>query len=198
MEPITLTTQRLLLRTFTTDDTEAVFQACQDPDIQRWTTVPSPYLRQHAAEFTGQMVPDGWRNSTMCTFAVLPREGGPLMASVAVTLRTFSGTWEIGYWTGKEHRGRGVMAETVGAVAHWAFTRLGATRLEWRAEVGNAGSRAVAEKAGFVVEGALRAALLNKDTLRDAWVGALLPSDLGLPSTHPYLPAALPAVRGDG
>ncbi|MER5464839.1 MULTISPECIES: GNAT family N-acetyltransferase [unclassified Streptomyces] len=189
MEPITLTTERLLLRPFTTDDTEAVFQACQDPDIQRWTTVPSPYERQHAAEFTGHMVPDGWRTSTMCTFAVLPREGGPLMASVAVTLRTFSGTWEIGFWTGREHRGRGVMAESVGAVAHWAFSRLGATRLEWRAEVGNAGSRAVAEKSGFVIEGALRAALLNKDTLRDTWVGALLPSDLGLASTHPYLPA---------
>lgn len=189
MEPITLTTERLLLRTFSPDDTEAAYQACQDPDIQRWTTVPSPYERRHAEEFTGQIVPDGWRAGTMCTFAVLPRAGGPLMASVAVSLRTLSGTWEIGFWTAKEYRGRGIMAETVGAVAHWTFTRLGATRLEWRAEVGNEGSRAVAEKAGFVVEGALRAALLNKDTLRDAWVGALLPSDLGLPSPHPYLPA---------
>ncbi|MER7662928.1 MULTISPECIES: GNAT family N-acetyltransferase [unclassified Streptomyces] len=188
MEPITLTTERLLLRTFTPDDTEAVFESCQDPDIQRWTTVPSPYEREHAAEFTGQMVPEGWRNGTMCTFAVLPRTGGPLMASVGVTLRTFSGTWEIGFWTGKEFRGRGIMAETVGAVAHWTFTRLGATRLEWRAEVGNTASRAVAEKAGFVVEGALRAALLNKDTLRDAWVGSLLPSDVGLPTPQPYLP----------
>ncbi|QNP63577.1 GNAT family N-acetyltransferase [Streptomyces genisteinicus] len=189
MEPITLTTERLLLRTFTAEDTEAVYRACQDPDIRRWTTVPSPYEWQHAAEFTEHMVPDGWRNSTMCTFAVLPREGGPLMASVGVTLRTFSGTWEIGFWTGKEHRGRGVMAEAVSAVAHWSFMRLGATRLEWRAEVGNTGSRAVAEKAGFRVEGCLRAALLNKDTLRDAWVGSLLPSDLGLTSTHAYLPA---------
>ena len=189
MEPITLTTERLLLRTFSPDDTEAAYQACQDPDIQRWTTVPSPYERRHAEEFTGQIVPDGWRAGTMCTFAVLPRAGGPLMASVAVSLRTLSGTWEIGFWTAKEYRGRGIMAETVGAVAHWTFTRLGATRLEWRAEVGNEGSRAVAEKAGFVVEGALRAALLNKDTLRDAWVGALLPSDLGLPTPHPYLPA---------
>lgn len=189
MEPITLTTERLLLRTFTAEDTEAVYRSCQDPDIQRWTTVPSPYEWQHAAEFTEHMVPDGWRNSTMCTFAVLPREGGPLMASVGVTLRTFSGTWEIGYWTGKEHRGCGVMAEAVTAVSHWSFMRLGATRLEWRAEVGNTGSRAVAEKTGFRVEGCLRAALLNKDTLRDTWVGSLLPSDLGLTGTHPYLPA---------
>lgn len=189
MEPITLTTERLLLRTFTVEDTEAVYQSCQDADIQRWTTVPSPYERQHAVEFTEHMVPDGWRNSTMYTFAVLPREGGPLMASIAVTLRTFSGTWEIGFWTGKEYRGRGVMTESVAAVSHWAFVRLGATRLEWRAEVGNKGSRAVAEKAGFRIEGELRAALLNKGTLRDVWVGSLLPSDLGLTSAHPYLPS---------
>ena len=34
-----------------------------------------------------------------------------------------------------------------------------------------------------------RAGLLNKGTLRDCWVGALLPSDIGVPSPHPYLPA---------
>ncbi|WP_267245198.1 GNAT family N-acetyltransferase [Streptomyces sp. PR69] len=189
MEPITLTTRRLLLRSFTPEDAEAVYQACQDPDIQRWTTVPSPYTRRHAEEFTGQMVPDGWQTGTMCTFAMLPREGGTLMGSIGVTLRTLSGTWEVGFWTAKEHRGRGMTAEALGAVAHWTFTRLKATRLEWRAEVGNAGSRAVAERAGFSHEGTLRAALMNKDTLRDAWIGALLPSDLGLPTPCPYLPA---------
>ncbi|MGW5696666.1 helix-turn-helix domain-containing protein, partial [Streptomyces asiaticus] len=31
-------------------DTDAVFAACQDPDIQRWTSVPSPYERAHAAD----------------------------------------------------------------------------------------------------------------------------------------------------
>ncbi|MQS36275.1 GNAT family N-acetyltransferase [Streptomyces katsurahamanus] len=197
MEPFTLTTDRLLLRTFTPDDTEPVYQACQDPDIQRWTTVPSPYRREHAVEFIEQTVPDGWHNGTMCTFAVLPRTGGPLMASVGVTLRTYSGTWEIGFWTGKEHRGQGITVEAVRAVAHWTFTRLGANRLEWRAEVGNHASRAVAERAGFTVEGELRAALLNKDTLRDTWVGSLLPSDVGLSSKPPYLPAARESVGPD-
>ncbi|MGW4034473.1 GNAT family N-acetyltransferase [Streptomyces sp. NPDC004838] len=190
MEPITLTTERLLLRTFTDDDTEDVYRICQDPDIQRWTTVPSPYERRHAVDFTGQTVPEGWHTGTMFTFAVLPHEGGPLMASVAVTLRSLSGVWEIGFWTAREFRGRGIMTEAVGAVAHWTFTGLGGTRLEWRAEVGNAASRAAAEKAGFTVEGELRAALLNKDTLRDTWIGSLLPSDIGLPSRHAYLPAS--------
>ncbi|GAA3372112.1 GNAT family N-acetyltransferase [Streptomyces sannanensis] len=192
MEPVTLTTERLLLRSVEPADTEAVFLACQDPDVQRWTTVPSPYEREHAVSFTEQTVPDGWRNGTMCTFALLPRDsrdGGPLLGCMSVMVRSLPGTWEIGYWTAKEHRGHGYTAEAMLALARWAFTELGTERLEWRAEVGNAGSRAVAERAGFVIEGIQRSGLLNNGTRRDSWLGALVPSDLGLTSAHPYLPA---------
>ena len=74
MDPVTLTSERLLLRTVGPHDTDAVYDAVQDPDIQRWTTIPSPYLREHAAGFTEQMVPDGWADCSMFTFGVfLPR-----------------------------------------------------------------------------------------------------------------------------
>ncbi len=52
------------------------------------------------------------------------------------------------------------------------------------------GSRAVAEKAGFRVEGLLRAGILQRGTARDCWIGALLPEDLDLTPSLPYLPAA--------
>ncbi|MFE0423675.1 GNAT family N-acetyltransferase [Streptomyces sp. NPDC058953] len=198
MEPITLTTGRLLLRAFTEDDTDEVFRLCQDPQVQRWTCVPSPYERRHAREFTGETVPEGWRTSTTPTFALVPPDGGPLMGSVSVTLRTLSGTWEVGYWLGAEYRGRGLMTEAVTEIAHWSFGRLGATRLEWRAEVGNTASRAVALRAGFTPEGTLRAAINNNGTLRDAWVGSLLPSDLGLSGTYAYLPARPDTSSGTG
>ncbi|MFH8792146.1 GNAT family N-acetyltransferase [Streptomyces sp. NPDC017941] len=187
MEPVTLTTERLLLRTFSPADTDEVYAACQDPEIQRWTTMPSPYARADAEGFIGRMVPDGWRLDTEYTFSVRPREGGPLLAAVSLH-HPRAGSWEIGFWTAKEHRGRGYTTEAVHALAHWAFTRLGCGRLEWRAEVGNTASRAVAEKAGFTVEGTLRAGLLNKGTLRDTWLASLLPTDLNLPSPQPYLP----------
>ncbi len=99
------------------------------------------------------------------------------------------GIAEIGYWAAKPHRGRGYVTEAVGALAHWAFTTAGVERLEWRAEVGNDASRAVAEKAGFVIEGIQRSGIANKGVRRDGWIGALLPSDLGLPTDRPYLPA---------
>lgn len=193
MEPLTLNTARLRLRPFGPDDEEEVYAACQDPGIQRWTLVPSPYGREHARSFVGEVAPAGWREESGYAFAVRLAPDGPLVASVGIHLPG-PGLYEIGYWAVREHRGRGYTTEAVLAAARWAFTELGAVRLEWRAEVGNHGSRAVAEKAGFRVEGTMRAALRTRDTLRDCWVGALLPSDLGLPSALPYLPAVSDAV----
>ncbi|BAC72782.1 MULTISPECIES: GNAT family N-acetyltransferase [Streptomyces] len=186
MEPATLTTDRLVLRTVGTQDTDAVYEAAQDPEIQRWTTIPSPYLPEHAASFTDQLVPEGWANGSMFTFGVfLP--SGELAGMLALSMRAL-GVSEVGFWATKEHRGNGYITEAVLAASHWAFTRMSIDRVEWRAQVGNTGSRAVAERAGFTIEGTLRSAINNKGVRRDCWVGSLLPSDLGLPSTAPYLP----------
>ncbi|WP_030694151.1 GNAT family N-acetyltransferase [Streptomyces globisporus] len=187
MDPITLTTDRLRLRTFVPEDADTVYAICQDPAILRWTTVPDPYKREDAEFFLNRLVPDGWREDKEYSFAVEPLGGGPLIAAVSLHDRG-AGVWEVGFWLAAEARGQGHMTEAVRALAHWAFTGLGCVRLVWRAEVGNTGSRAVAERVGFVVEGVQRAALANKGTLRDGWVGALLPSDFGLPSPLPYLP----------
>ncbi|MEU8761284.1 GNAT family protein [Streptomyces sp. NPDC048659] len=188
MEPITLTTERLRLRPYAPEDVDRVFEACQDPDIQRWTVVPSPYSRQDAEFFVLRLAPEGWSSGREYAFAVEPVQGGPLFAAIGVSARA-EGVYEVGFWQAKERRGQGFMAEAVGAVAHWAFTGLGCHRLVWRAEVGNAPSRAVAERAGFTVEGVERAGLVNKGTVRDSWSASLLPSDLGLPAPLPYLPA---------
>ncbi|MFJ5773692.1 GNAT family N-acetyltransferase [Streptomyces sp. NPDC093094] len=192
MEPVTLTTGRLLLRAVGPQDTEAVLTAAQDPDTQRWISqFPSPYLREHAESFTGQLVPDGWESDSMYTFGVfLP--GKELAGMLGITMRAL-GVAEVGFWAAAEHRGRGYITEAVLAGARWAFTGLSVDRLEWRAEVGNRPSRAVAERAGFTMEGTLRSAVNNNGVRRDCWVGSLLPSDLGLPSTAPYLPAPAPA-----
>jgi RimJ/RimL family protein N-acetyltransferase len=185
MDPVALTTDRLLLRTVDSRDTDLVYAAAQDPEIQRWTMIPSPYLREHAEEFVGQMAPAGWADSSIFTFGVfLP--SGELVGMLCIAMRSL-GTGEIGFWATKEHRGNGYITEATLAASRWAFTSLAIDRMEWRAEVGNTASRAVAEKAGFTNEGILRSAITNKGVRRDCWVGSLLPSDLGLPSTAPYL-----------
>lgn len=192
MEPTTLTTDRLALRPFAPSDEDEVYAAAQDPDIQRWTMVPSPYERAHARSFVSEQVPAGWREDTAYSFAVRLGSEGPLVAAVGVHVHEVFGSrnYEIGYWAAKEHRGRGYVTEAVRAVARWAFTELGAVRLEWRAHLDNAGSRAVAQKAGFRMEGTLRAGIDHRGTMLDCRIGGLLPSDLGLPSSMPYQPSA--------
>ncbi|MFF0202106.1 GNAT family N-acetyltransferase [Streptomyces sp. NPDC005017] len=189
MEPVTLTTERLLLRTVGPRDTDAVHAAAQDPDIQRWISqFPSPYLPEHARAFTGQVVPEGWAHDSMFTFGVFLSSSGALAGMLGLTMRSLA-TAEVGYWAAKEHRGHGYLTEATAAACRWAFTERAVDRVEWRAEVGNHASRAVAERAGFTIEGTLRSAVNNRGVRRDCWVGSLLPSDLGLHSAAPYLPA---------
>ncbi|MCW7990991.1 acetyltransferase [Streptomyces platensis subsp. clarensis] len=159
MKPVTLSTERLVLRPFEPSDAPAVHTACQEPDIPRWTNVPS-LARLHTPE----------------------RQA------------------ELGYWAAKEQRGRGYTVEAARAVLGWAFRDLGVERMEWHAEAGNEGSRAVARKLGFRMEGTLRAKLVREGTRRDIWIGSLLPSDLpeepgpsgsdgpAAPDATPYLP----------
>lgn len=193
MEPITLTTQRLTLRAPTTADIDAVYEACQDRDIQRWTTVPSPYRRADAEYYVSRVCAEGWRQGSEFTFgAVETADQDVLVAAIGLSMRS-ARTGEIGFWTARDHRGRGLMTEAVQAVVHWGFTRVPVDRIIWRAEVGNIASRATALRAGFVPEGVERAGILNNGVRRDCWVAALLPSDLGLPSADPYLPARTPA-----
>lgn len=192
MEPITLTTERLVLRPFAPSDVPDVHAACQDPDIPRYTNVPDPYRIEDARLFVEETCPDGWRNDTMYTFGVFSGETGQLVGAMCLVrlaqLHTAERQAELGYWTAKEHRGRGCTVEAARETIRWAFEDLGVERLEWYAEAGNEGSRAVALKAGFRMEGTMRAKIIHQGTRRDAWIGSLLPSDLDRPAETPYLP----------
>ena len=78
MEPVTLTTDRLAAahRRPATTPTPCT-PPCQDPDIQRWTTIPSPYLRRaRRGASPSRLVPDGWADGSMFTFGVFLPTGG--------------------------------------------------------------------------------------------------------------------------
>jgi RimJ/RimL family protein N-acetyltransferase len=192
MEPITLTTPRLLLRPLEPGDAHALHAACQDPEIPRWTSVPSPYTREHADHFVSQVSADGWRHDTSYNFGVFTLAEGALVSSMGLVriqhLAHPQRQAELGYWTAKEQRGKGYTTEAARAVCTWAFDTLGVDRMEWFAEAGNEGSRAVALKLGFVLEGTVRARVVYEGTRRDAWSGALLPSDWSRQPALPYLP----------
>lgn len=182
VETVELTDDRLLLRPPRAEDAPAVYRACQDPDIQRWTTVPSPYTEDDAKHYTDEIAPAAWTSGDGGLFTVFDRATGELLASIAlmhITEREVptGGRAEIGYWCAPWARGRGVMTDAARLVCRWGFEQLGLARIDWYAEVGNEGSRRIAEKLGFTIEGVQRLRLVNKGERRDGWVGGLLRED---------------------
>jgi RimJ/RimL family protein N-acetyltransferase len=169
----------LVLQMPTAPDVDEITAACQDPGIQEWTTVPAPYERVDAETFVAA-VERGWADGSSLTWAL--RADGDLVGMIGLAREPVSSA-EIGYWLVPEARGRGLMHAAVSAVVDHAFDRDGIAldRLLWQAFVGNWPSRRVAERAGFTVEGTVRAHGVQRGRRRDSWVGTLLRSDLDAP-----------------
>ncbi|MBQ0976636.1 GNAT family N-acetyltransferase [Micromonospora sp. M61] len=196
MEPVEIIEDGVLLRPWREADAEAVHRACQDPDIQRWTTVPRPYRPEHARGFVTEMSGQAWAEGTGAPFAVCDPATGDLLGSCGLISIDQAGTGEVGYWTAPWARGRGVMVRATRALARWSFDSLGLRRLIWHAEVGNHASRLVALRAGFRGDGRLRMAHPTPDRGADTWIGSLLPGEVPAPgSTGPAGPGTLAARR---
>lgn len=85
---------------------------------------------------------------------------------------------EIGYWLGTAFTGNGYCAEAVRALAAYARKHGNAARVEITCDALNAKSRAVAERAGFTLEGIHRKARLNvNNDLGDRCMYALVLDD---------------------
>lgn len=180
MRPPVLHTPRLIVRAFGEDDIEDIYFACQDPEIQRWTSVPVPFLRKHAENFVRETYPQGWATNAHRILGSFHRETDALISTLTARVTALR-VFEIGYWTSRTQRGNGYTVEGLGAFVRWIFLALGAQRIEWLGIVGNPGSFAVAAKVGFRFEGTMRARVNQRGTVLDADLAGLLPADLGFP-----------------
>lgn len=187
MEPATLRTARLELYPPTTDDVDAIHAACQDADIQRYTTVPSPYPRSLAEAFIDRVATE-WAEGVHYTWGV--HRDGLLVGTIGLYRVDGMGAGELGYWTAPQARGDGVIREASRAVIDWGFSPDGLrlARIEWRAVVGNVGSARVARALGFRYEGMSRSVLRSGTGIRsDGWIAGLLADDDRSPQHWPVL-----------
>lgn len=153
-----------------------VIAACQDPDVVRFTMVPSPYGEQQFTEFLERRAA-GLAAGTDVVLAVDEVAAGRFVGLVGLHGIADGGV-TLGYWTAPWGRGRGLTTRAVGLACRWALEGLGLQRVGWEAIVGNDASRRVADKVGFRVVGALRRNAVQRGVRVDCWVGDLLPEDL--------------------
>jgi RimJ/RimL family protein N-acetyltransferase len=170
-----LTDEVVTLRAWGPEDADAVLAACSDPDVERWTPLPSPYLPEHAAGFVGRAAPKRWASGRAAPFAVVSAAGGEVLGFCGlVRVDEVDLVGEVGYWTAPWARGLGVAQRGVRLVVGWAFAELDLFRLEFLVDVDNLASRRVAERIGGRFEGVLRGRSLHRGVRRDLALYALL------------------------
>jgi ribosomal-protein-serine acetyltransferase len=166
-----------VIRTYTPDDADTVFSAveAERERLSPWmpwvrTTRTSADTRafierslasEHDLEGNGIWVGDAYAGS------------------IGLSVHTLSGSGEIGYWLVGRFEGRGLVTRACRLFIDHGFEALGLHRISIHAAVGNARSRAVAERLGFTQEGILREADLVGDGDRyvDLVVYGLLASE---------------------
>lgn len=189
MQPVVLRTARLTLSAPSESDIDAITQGCQDPEVPRWTTVPSPYSRTDAEEFVGKTAA-WWQDDAEYTWAI-HHDGafaGVIGLHRVVSAAVAGGSAEIGYWITASARGRGILTEAGRAVIDFGFSdQVGLDRIEWRAVVGNVPSAKTARTLGFRYEGLLRQALASPRGRDDGWIAGLLRADERMPQHWPVL-----------
>jgi RimJ/RimL family protein N-acetyltransferase len=156
---------RVTIRAWRKRDADLLVERINDPLVAAFLDqLPHPYTHEDARAWF-ELADDRWRAGTMATFALeLETLEGPVGG---VGVHFFdgldAGSAEIGYWVAEEVRGRGVATAATRLAATWAFeSRSDLVRLQLRADVENAASNRVAEKAGFTREGVLRSQRYNE------------------------------------
>lgn len=178
IEHVEIAAGRFQLRPPSTAEAADALAMLQDADTVRWNPVPRVVDLDSARAWCEQMA--DWSDGDHATFAVLDATTARLVGNVSLWRVDLADqrTAAVGYRTAPWARGQGVATAAVSAVTGWAFGALGVERIELPHAVANPASCRVAEKAGFRLEGTMRASFRAEDGTRyDEHLHARLASD---------------------
>ena len=165
----------VLLERLTDRHVQHLAELLQDPAVQRFTRIPVP-------------VPEGFERTWLDVYEKGRQAGtheafvivdGEELVGVAVAPRidAEARTVELGYVVAPEARGRGTATEALRLLTEWAFSTLGALRIELLISSENGASRRVAERCGYTREGLLRSLYVKPGVREDTELWSRLPSD---------------------
>jgi len=150
--PIKLTGDGIQLREWRPEDLDDLVELLDEPDIARWTPMPSPFdleagiaylKRAHQGRMSGQRIQ-----------LVITTDGGrPLGEVLLFGVDAGLKEAELGYLVGAAYRRRGLASGALSLLAGYAHSSLGLSRLLLRIDPGNVPSTRVARRCGFRLTG---------------------------------------------
>lgn len=145
---IVIETERLLLRTFTTDDAQLIFDLNQDPDITKYTLDPVRNLGQ-ANEILIKTILPQYALYNHGRWAVHTKPDLQFIGWCGLKARPERNEIDLGYRFLKSAWGKGYATESAFACLKYGFEKLQLPRIIGRAMPENIASLKVLEKCGM-------------------------------------------------
>lgn len=185
----TLQSDTVTLRSIKPSDAEDIYKAVQDPEIPKFTTLPSDYPIDLAIDFANTRAMASFVNKTELVFVI---EDSRLLDSPSesesdsesdsgaspyshpysngfagvISLHTIdipNHRAEIGYWLAKEARGKGICSKAAEVITEYGLMTLGFKRIDGIVDVRNEPSKAALLKAGYEFEGIMKKYVTRRD-----------------------------------
>ena len=181
----TLTRGLITLRKPQLDDTQAVFDGCQDPLIPRFTAISADYSMAHALDYV-QRTDASVRTQHELPFVIEYGNGNDRVFAGTISFHSLSvknSVGELGYWMTSSMRGKGITTIAAQMLTDFGFASIGFKRIEALVDIENVASTALLETAGYQREGLLKNKVSRGDGRQvDMYIYA------ALPETWEYLP----------
>lgn len=151
-----LETERLIIRAFTENDVDDLFEYASDEDVAAFLVWDPHKSKADTFEFL-RMSKEVFQNSDIIDWGIELKENGKLIGGISIRKwNDANRCGDIGYVLSKKYWGKGITTEALKAVIQFGFEVLNANRLEAHCDEVNSASYRVMEKAGMKYEGTLR------------------------------------------
>jgi len=141
---------QITLRPWEPGDASHLSAAWSDPEVTRWTGVPSRTDLEAARRW---IAGDADRRARGLSLDLVIDVDGEVAGEVGLAgLDVAAGTAEIGWWVRPSHRGQRLASRSAELLAAWALDELHVQSIVARCHPSNPASGGVARAAGFVRE----------------------------------------------
>lgn len=175
---VKIETERLILREFVMDDTEAAFRNWNSDskvtEFLCWSTVND--ISESEKIMRSRV--DRYTDKSFYQWAIVPKDFGEPIGTISVVdMDERTEKVQIGYCIGSKWWGQGYTSEAFSAIIPFFFQEVKAKRIEAQHDPNNPNSGSVMKKCGLQYEGTLRKADWNNKGIVDACIYGLLADD---------------------
>lgn len=167
-----------ILRPWKIEDAPSLARFADNPRIAEKLrdAFPNPYGTDDAREFLASCIANEGKGQLTRAIEIDGEAAGSVGVFVGADIYRRSA--ELGYWLAGDYWGRGVMTRAVVQICREAFERFDIVRIFAEPFARNTGSRRVLEKAGFTLEGVMRAGVFKNGAVQSYCMYSLLRGEL--------------------